>query len=189
MNNAFALQDSLVAHVSDGSLADIATAFPNVRSTPESGPHRKPLSCRLSAKNGLTHCTDKLECLPWTVGPKRYFYDTPMGAKHMFILIVAVALLFVMSPQVDAREMVSDPAKSETRPGAASLPSDEQLDALLAARNWEGLVTAFESVRSDESSVRALDWLDARINSGGGSLLGFLLQPSSMGHWQRAERQ
>src|SRR5262249_3252937 len=38
----------------------------------------------------------------------------------------------------------------------------------------EGLVTAFESVRSDESSVRALDWLDARINSGGGSLLGFL---------------
>jgi len=89
----------------------------------------------------------------------------------MFILIAAVALLFVTSPQADAREI---PAKSETRSEAASLPSDEQLDALLAARNWEGLVTAFESVRSDESSVRALDWLDARINSGGGSLLGFL---------------
>jgi len=92
----------------------------------------------------------------------------------MFILILALALLSVMSPQADAREMFSDPAKSETRSGAASLPSDEQLDALLAARNWEGLVTAFESVRSDESSVRALDWLDARINAGGGSLLGFL---------------
>jgi hypothetical protein len=97
-----------------------------------------------------------------------------MGAEHMFILIAVVALLFVMSPQADARDIVSDAAKSETRSGVASLPSDEQLDALLAARNWEGLVAAFESVRSDESSVRALDWLDARINSGGGSLLGFL---------------
>jgi hypothetical protein len=90
----------------------------------------------------------------------------------MFILIVALALLFVMPPHVDAGE--KGPTTSETRPGAASLPSDEQLDALLAARNWDGLVTAFEGVRSDETSVRALDWLDARINSGGGSLLGFL---------------
>jgi hypothetical protein len=37
MNNAFALQNSLVAHVADGSLADIAPAPMNVRFTPESG--------------------------------------------------------------------------------------------------------------------------------------------------------
>jgi hypothetical protein len=75
---------------------------------------------------------------------------------------------------VDANEKAWDTAKSETLPRAAPLPSDEQLDALLAARNWDRLVTAFEGLKSDESLVRALDWLDARINSGGGSLLGFL---------------
>jgi hypothetical protein len=92
----------------------------------------------------------------------------------MFILIVVLALLFVTATPVDGREKASDTTKSEARLGVAPLPSDEQLDALLAARNWDGLVTAFEGVRSDGSLVRALDWLDARINSGGGSLLGFL---------------
>jgi hypothetical protein len=92
----------------------------------------------------------------------------------MFILIVVFALLIVMAPPVDASEKVSDTTKSETGMVAAPLPSDEQLDALLAARNWDGLVTAFEGVKSDESLVRALDWLDARINSGGGFLLAFL---------------
>jgi hypothetical protein len=92
----------------------------------------------------------------------------------MFILMLALALLFVMPSPVDAREKASDTTKSEKRVEVAPLPSDEQLDALLAARNWDGLVTAFEGVRSDESLMRALDWLDARINSGGGSLLGFL---------------
>jgi hypothetical protein len=116
-----------------------------------------------------------VECLRWTVALKGISVaSTTVGAKRMFMLIVALALLFVIPPHVDAGEKPSDPTKSETRPGAASLPSDEQLDALLAARNWDGLVTAFEGVRSDESLVRALDWLDARINSGGGSLLGFL---------------
>jgi hypothetical protein len=92
----------------------------------------------------------------------------------MFILIVVLALLFVMAPPVYASEKASNTTKLETRLGAAPLPSDEQLDALLAARNWDGLVTAFEGVRSDGSLVRVLDWLEARINSGGGSLLGFL---------------
>jgi hypothetical protein len=86
----------------------------------------------------------------------------------MFILIVVFALLFVMAPPVDASEKVSG-TKSGTGMVAAPLPSDEQLDALLAARNWNGLVRAF-----DGSLVRALDWLDARINSGGGFLLAFL---------------
>ena len=89
--------------------------------------------CPLCAKSGLTHL-HIWNGLPWTVGPERYFNDThPTGAERMFILILALALLSVMSPQADAREMVSDPAKSETRSEAASLPSDEQLDALLAA--------------------------------------------------------
>ena len=48
----------------------------------------------------------------------------------MFILIVALALLFVMPPPVDAGEKASDTTKSETRL-AAPLPSDEQLDALV----------------------------------------------------------
>jgi hypothetical protein len=91
----------------------------------------------------------------------------------MFILIVVFALLFVMAPPVDASEKVSG-TKSGTGMVAAPLPSDEQLDALLAARNWNGLVRAFEGAKSDGSLVRALDWLDARINSGGGFLLAFL---------------
>jgi hypothetical protein len=49
MNNAFALQNSLVAHVSDGSLADIAAALPNIRFTPESGHHPRWSLCPLSA--------------------------------------------------------------------------------------------------------------------------------------------
>ena len=94
----------------------------------------------------------------------------------MFILIAAVALLFVTSPQADAREI---PAKSETRSEAASLPSDEQLDALLAARNWEGLVTAFESVRSGSGARLAgrTNQLWRRIP------FRVFVQPGSMGHW------
>jgi len=98
-----------------------------------------------------------------------YFAGLDVSVKE-----TSVCILFVVPLPVDANEKAWDTAKSETLPRAAPLPSDEQLDALLAARNWDGLVTAFEGLKSDESLVRALDWLDARINSGGGSLLGFL---------------
>jgi len=50
-----ASQQNRVADVSDGSLADIVPAIPNVRFTRESGHRQMPLSRQLSAIFGLMH--------------------------------------------------------------------------------------------------------------------------------------
>ena len=59
---------------------------------------------------------------------------------------------------------------------SSSFPSDAELDALLAARNWNGLEAAFsrplvkEQITNDLIS-RRLNWLKARIDAGGGFFL------------------
>jgi hypothetical protein len=59
-------------------------------------------------------------------------------------------------------------------PSSADLPSDQDLDALLLAKKWNDLGTALSHAKSSESVVRMMDWLQSRINAGGGSLLGFI---------------
>jgi hypothetical protein len=64
-----------------------------------------------------------------------------------------------------------------TQPPAASsadLPSDQDLDALLLAKKWNELGTALSRAKSPESVGRKLDWLQSRLDVGGGSLLGFI---------------
>jgi hypothetical protein len=57
---------------------------------------------------------------------------------------------------------------------AATLPSDDALDALLTARNWNDLGAALSRPGTNEEFARRLNWLKTRIDSGGGFLLGIL---------------
>jgi hypothetical protein len=61
-------------------------------------------------------------------------------------------------------------------PAAASgdLPSDQDLDALLLAKKWNDLASDLSRAKSPESVARKLDWLQSRLEVGGGSLLGFI---------------
>jgi hypothetical protein len=63
--------------------------------------------------------------------------------------------------------------QTQTPPGPGGLPSDAELDELVAARNWDGLSTALSQVADDEQFTRKLNWLRSRIPAGGPSLLGF----------------
>lgn len=63
-------------------------------------------------------------------------------------------------------------AAAET--ASAGMPSDERLDALLAAHDWTGLANALAHARSGDEAGRRLDWLSAKLVAGGGALLGFL---------------
>jgi hypothetical protein len=67
-------------------------------------------------------------------------------------------------------------AAPNQKPAAASadLPSDQDLDALLLAKKWNELGAALSRAKSSESVVRMMDWLQSRIDAGGGSLLGFI---------------
>jgi hypothetical protein len=64
-------------------------------------------------------------------------------------------------------------AQTQTPARASALPSDAELDALVAARNWGGLSTALSQAADGEPLMRKLNWLHSRIPAGGPSLLGF----------------
>lgn len=67
------------------------------------------------------------------------------------------------------------PAQGQAQgPGAASLPSDSQLDALLAARDWKALAAALYFSDSAAWVTHRIKWLQARVHEGGGSLLDVL---------------
>lgn len=53
---------------------------------------------------------------------------------------------------------------------AAAVPSDAELDAMLAARNWTGLSAVLVPLRAD-TAVRLQNWLQTRIIKTGGALL------------------
>lgn len=81
---------------------------------------------------------------------------------------VAVGLLAVAVPVP-----VGAQAQEKSMPRAGSFEAG--LDALLAARNYDGLGRAVLSDAKDgETAVRALDWLQGRLIAGGGSLIAFL---------------
>jgi ankyrin repeat protein len=64
-------------------------------------------------------------------------------------------------------------AQTQTPARASALPSDAELDGLVAARNWGALSTALSQAADGEPLMRKLNWLHSRIPAGGPSLLGF----------------
>ncbi len=65
-------------------------------------------------------------------------------------------------------------AQSQQIAPSAALPSDADLDAMLAARNWKGLGAALSQPGSPETFQRATNWMQSRIYAGGGMLLTLL---------------
>jgi len=81
-----------------------------------------------------------------------------------FACLVMLSCICLINPSL---------AQSQTPARANILPSDAELDALLAARNWGGLSTALSPATDGEPFMRKLEWLRSRILAGGPSLLGF----------------
>ena len=85
------------------------------------------------------------------------------------IWIAVVCLLtYAASAKLNAAPSQQSAATS------AELPSDQNLDALLLAKKWNELGTALSRAKSPESVGRKLDWLQSKLDVGGGSLLGFI---------------
>jgi hypothetical protein len=82
--------------------------------------------------------------------------------------LLAVAILgFFYATSV----MTTDHAAAQ---GAPATPISAQLDALLAARNWNALAAALSQSKDSAQVLQRMDWMQAKLNAGGGSLLGFL---------------
>jgi tetratricopeptide (TPR) repeat protein len=80
------------------------------------------------------------------------------------------------NPAVQEPAAESRPTGPSTGQGRAAVsPSDDQLDALLAAKDWNGLGAAISRASNDEALERAMNWLRSRLDAGGSSFLGFLL--------------
>jgi hypothetical protein len=59
-------------------------------------------------------------------------------------------------------------AQEQQRSATHALPSDEQLDALLAARKWDELADALSNATGSEAFLRSINWLKAKIEAGSG---------------------
>jgi hypothetical protein len=66
------------------------------------------------------------------------------------------------------------PAQSQQQPPVHPLPPDAELDALLAAHKWHELAAALSHLDSPASLYRSLNWLEARLDAGGGLLIGLI---------------
>src|SRR5262245_35556798 len=81
------------------------------------------------------------------------------------VLLAVATLGFACAASVMT---IEDPAAQ------AVAPTSAQLDALLAARNWNGLAAALSQSKEPAQVLQRMDWMQAKLNAGGGSLLGFL---------------
>ena len=86
-------------------------------------------------------------------------------------LTILFALACLLAGPVPAK-ISAAPNQQPAAP--ADLPSDQELDALLLAKKWNDLGTALSRAKSPKSVGRKLDWLQSRLEVGGGSLLGFI---------------
>ena len=57
------------------------------------------------------------------------------------------------------------PAQNQPPARASTLPSESELDALVAARNWGGLSTALSRATDGEPFRRKLEWLRSRLSA------------------------
>jgi hypothetical protein len=65
-------------------------------------------------------------------------------------------------------------AQPQPTPPIRPLPSDAELDALLAARKWNDLGAALSNPGSAASFSKNMEWLHTRLDAGGGLMLGLL---------------
>ena len=65
-------------------------------------------------------------------------------------------------------------AQAQQQQATAVLPSDKELDALLAAKKWNEIGAASSLGQSGEAVTRMMNWLHTRIDTGGGFFLSFL---------------
>jgi hypothetical protein len=82
-------------------------------------------------------------------------------------LVVAFPALVLLSSITSAQA----PGTNAPVPG---LPTDGNLDTLLAARNWNGLADALSRPITSDEFARKLNWLRTRMDNGGGFLLALL---------------
>jgi hypothetical protein len=92
--------------------------------------------------------------------------------KPHLVLTTSVALACLLAGPAPAKLS----AAPNPQPAATSvdLPPDQDLDALLLAKKWNDLGSALSRAKSPDSVARKLDWLQSRLDVGGGSLLGFI---------------
>jgi hypothetical protein len=90
-----------------------------------------------------------------------------MFRGHLLSIAVLLAIAGVARIEPSA-------AQEQQQPAAAGLPSDEQLDALLAAKKWDELGAALSQAKGGEPFARKLDWLQAKIDAGGGFFVVFM---------------
>jgi hypothetical protein len=78
--------------------------------------------------------------------------------------LFSIALLLA-TPVIAPVELAA--ALAQQPPAASALPSNEQLDALVAARNWNELADVLAQAEG-EDFARKIDWLKAKVDAGGG---------------------
>jgi hypothetical protein len=83
-----------------------------------------------------------------------------------FLILVVSAIFSASVPFLSAAKAQEPPANTST-----PLPSDADLDALLAARNWDALGAALSRPGTNQEIARKLNWLKTRMENGGGLLL------------------
>lgn len=82
--------------------------------------------------------------------------------------LALAAVLSIHLAHPAAADAVAGQAASE------SAPSNERLDALLAARDWNALAAALSHAKTGDQFAQNMEWMRAKLLAGGGSLLGFL---------------
>ncbi len=90
----------------------------------------------------------------------------PMRVRHPTLMAAQVLAVLLASPPAGAQ--------SQPTPAVRPLPSDADLDALLAARKWNDLGEALSHPDSAASFSRGMGWLHTRLDAGGGLMLGIL---------------
>jgi hypothetical protein len=85
-------------------------------------------------------------------------------------------ILFILTLCALAGVVRIEPSAAQVQPWPATavLPSDTELDALLAAKKWNEIGAASSLGKSSEAVTRMMNWLHTRIDAGGGFFLSFL---------------
>lgn len=87
-----------------------------------------------------------------------------LGRRRSILFALAIFSAFV--PVLSAATAQEPPPDI-----SIPLPSDADLDALLAVRNWDALGAVLSRPGTNQEIARKLNWLKTRMENGGGLLL------------------
>jgi len=85
--------------------------------------------------------------------------------------LLSIAISFAIA---SAAQIEPSAAQGQQQQAPVVLPSDKELDALLAAKKWNEIGAASSLGQSAEAVTRMMNWLRTRIDTGGGFFLSFL---------------